>query len=218
MSRRTKKLRILIAESDFVVRRGFRSLLEDRPDWKICGEAATGAEAIEKARALHPHLLLLDVAMPDMEVAEVIAGIVTIDQTVKVVALATEDSAELAANALAAGALGITLKSEAASELSVTLEKAGKGQGYLSSNVIILIGAQLAKRQSPGPIPANLSAREFQILQCLASGQSNKVVAAGLGISVKTVNAHRANIMRKLALRSYRDLIRFAIRHGINGI
>jgi len=117
MSRRTKGLRILVAESEDILRRGMRSLLEDQPEWKICGEAETGAETIEKTKALQPGLFLLDVTMPDMEAAQAIPKILDACPTVKIVALAEQVSAELAVDALAAGASGVALKSEAATNL-----------------------------------------------------------------------------------------------------
>jgi DNA-binding NarL/FixJ family response regulator len=215
MSRRMNGLRILIAEDHEVVRRGIRCLLEDRPGWKICGEAATSAETIEKTKTLRPDLLLLDVTMPDMEAAKAIPQIIDVCPTVKILALAMQDSAELAADALAAGANGLALKSEAASELLLTVQNIEKGHAFLSAAAVTMIRGQLAKARTSGPMPADLTPREFEIIESLARGRINKELAAALGISVKTVNAHRTNIMRKLKLRSYRDLIHFAIRHRI---
>jgi DNA-binding NarL/FixJ family response regulator len=214
VSRRANGLRILIAEGEDIVRRGVRSLLQGRTDWKICGEAVSARETMEKTKVLQPDLLVLELAMPDMEAAKAIPKIIEVCPMVRVVALATQDSPVLAANALGAGATGVALKSEAASELLLTVDKVAKGQCYLSPAAVNLIKSYLAKRGA-APRPADLSSRELQVLECLARGQSNKVLAAALGISVKTVNAHRSNIMRKLTLHSYSDLIQFAIRHGI---
>src|SRR5258708_10581380 len=120
MNRRAKGLRILTAVDHELVRRGVRSFLESRPEWKICGEAATCAETIEKTKTLQPDLLLLDVTMPGVAPAKTIPQIIIFCSKVKIVALATEDSAELAASALPASANGLALNSEPASDLTRT--------------------------------------------------------------------------------------------------
>jgi DNA-binding NarL/FixJ family response regulator len=214
MSRGVKGLRILIADDHEVFRRGIRCMLEDQPDWKICGEAATGGETIEKTRALRPDLVLLDVAMPDMDAANAILQILSVCPRVKIVALAVHDSGELATKALAAGASGLALKSDAARDLVLTVRNIENNQPFLSPAAVTMIRSRLVAQQTTGPTPANLTAREIEVLQGLARGQSNKALAAALHISVKTVNAHRSNIMRKLQLRSNSELIHFAIRHG----
>jgi DNA-binding NarL/FixJ family response regulator len=210
-----KGLRILIAEDHEVVRRGIRCLLEDRPEWKICGEAATSAETIEKTKTLRPDLLLLDVTMPDMDAAKAIPQIISVCPTVKIVALAMQDSAESAASALAAGADGLALKSEPASDLLLTVQHIGNGQPFLSPAAVTMIGRQLARPGTSGTTLGDLTPRESEVLKLLALGRSNKELAESLGISVKTVNAHRANIMRKLKLYNYSSLVQFAIRHGV---
>ena len=208
-------LRILIAEDVEVVRHGIRSILGKPSNWKICGEAATGAETIEKARALNPDLLLLDVTMPDMEAAAVIPGVIQFCPAIKIVALAMEGAAKPAANALAAGADGLALKSEPARDLILTLKNVQNDQSYLSPGAVTMIRSHLASLGLPSPTPNDLSPRELEIFRSLARGDGNKELAGRLGISVKTVNAHRSSIMRKLKLRSYSDLIQFAIRHRI---
>jgi DNA-binding NarL/FixJ family response regulator len=208
-------LRILIAEHFEVVHRGLRSLLEEHPHWEICGVATTGAETIEKARVLRPDLLLLDVAMPDLDVAAIITQVIRVCPTVKIVALATEDVPKSAANALVAGANGLVLKSEPASDLILTIKNMEKCQPFLSPGVVTMIRSQLERPAAPAPSPRDLSPREFEIFGSLARGVSNKELAGELGISVKTVNAHRSNIMQKLKLRNNSELIQFAIRHRI---
>jgi two-component system response regulator NreC len=210
-----RKLRILIAEDSEVVRRGLRSLLEDQPEWNIIGEPATSSEAIEKTKTLRPDLLLLDVTMPDVEPEKAIPQIINACPTVKIIALVTKDSSESAANALVAGAKGLVLKSDAASEVVRTVQHVGDNLPFLSPAAVTLIANQLAKHQTAGPIPADLTTRELEVLVALARGASNKEAAAMLGISIKTVNSHRNNIMQKLKLRNYRSLVHFAIREGL---
>lgn len=208
-------LRIFIAEENELVRRGIRALLEDRPGWAIIGESATLSATIEQAKRLRPDVLLLDVAMPEVEAA--ISQLSDIFPTIGIVALAAQNSGRLVAQALAAGADGVVLKSEAASEVIHTVEQVGDGRSFLSPAAVTLVGHRLAT-QSAGSISADLTRREAEILEALGTGSSNKEVAGALGISVKTVNAHRSNIMEKLKLRNYRSLVHFAVRQGVAAI
>jgi len=209
------KLRILIADDQELVRRGIRSLLEGRREWIVCGEAATAGDTIEKVRKLHPDVLLLGVRLPDMDAAEAIPEIMDGCPTTKIIALAMHDSGEQAAGALAAGAVGLALKSDAANDLLLTLQNIARNQPFFSPAALRVLQCQLAKNRTPGATPTDLTAREIQVLKLLASGESHKEVGGTLKIRVKTVDAHRANIMRKLKLVRYSDLIQFAIRHKL---
>jgi DNA-binding NarL/FixJ family response regulator len=210
-----KPLSILIADDHEVVRRGIRALLEARPDWKICGEAATGREAAEKAARLHPDLVLLDLAMPETDGLEAITRILAARPGAKVLVVTMNDSGEMASRVLAAGASGLVLKSDAARDLVRAVQSVEKGQPFLSPAVTRLIIGHLAKTTAQEPSAGNVTPRELEVLKLLAVGRSNKEVATALDISVKTVDAHRSNIMRKLHLRTYSDLIQFAIRRQI---
>jgi DNA-binding NarL/FixJ family response regulator len=205
-------LRILLAESNEVVRRGIRALLEDHPKWMICGEAATTAEALKQGKVLQPDLLLLSVAMPDTDATDAIPQIINCCPRIKIVALTTGDAGGLAAKALAAGVHGLALTSEAAGDLILTVENVEKERPFLSPAATRLMLTELSK---PRSTVADLTPREFEVFQLLARGSGNKEVAATLAISVKTVNVHRAAIMKKLRLRNYNDLVHFAIRQGI---
>jgi DNA-binding NarL/FixJ family response regulator len=210
-----KPLSILIADDHEVFRRGVRTLLDVRPEWKICGEAATGREAIEKAKKLHPDLMLLDLTMPETDGLEAIPQILSVSPNTKILVLTMHDSGEMAARVLATGASGLVLKSDAARYLVRAVQAIDKDQPFLSPAVTRIMLNQLAKTSQPGPSPGDLTPRERDILKLLALGRSNKEVATALQISVKTVDVHRANIMRKLKLPTYSDLIQFAIRHKI---
>lgn len=211
---RRSSLRILVADSNELIRCGIRSVLEDQPGWKVCGEAATGLETIEKTKAQRPDLVLLGVTLPDMEAEKVIPLIAAVSPTPKIVALAVHEFAESAANALAAGASGLVLKSEPANIVVQAVRNVGRGQPFLSPAAVSIIGSQLRGKLS-GTTRHALSRREVEVLKALAQGESNKQTASSLGISEKTVAAHRARVMRKLKVTSYRDLVRFAIRHGM---
>ena len=210
-----KPLSILIADDHEVFRRGVRTVLDVRPEWKICGEAATGREAIEKAKKLHPDLMLLDLTMPETDGLEAIPQILSVSPNTKILVLTMHDSGEMAVRVLAAGASGLVLKSDAARYLVRAVQAIDKDQPFLSPAVTRIMLNQLAKTSQPGPSPGDLTPRERDILKLLALGRSNKEVATALQISVKTVDVHRANIMRKLKLPTYSDLIQFAIRHKI---
>jgi DNA-binding NarL/FixJ family response regulator len=213
-----KRLSILIADDHEVVRRGIRALLSAHPEWRICGDAATGNEAAEKAQKLHPSLVLLDLAMPETNGLEAIPKILAACPSTKILVLTMHDSGQMATQVLAGGASGLVLKSDAARDLVRAVQSVERGQPFLSSEVTRLIIGHLAKTSDPGPSPADITQRELEVLRLLALGRSNKEVAATLDISVKTVDAHRSHIMRKLNLRTYSDLIQFAIRHQIVNI
>jgi DNA-binding NarL/FixJ family response regulator len=210
-----KLLSILVADDHEVVRRGIRALLEARPEWRICGEASNGVEVVERARRLRPDLVLLDLAMPGMDGLEAISRLLEACPGTKILVLTMNDSGEVASHALAAGAIGLVLKSDAGRDLVRAVQSVERDQPFLSPSVTRLIIGHLAKTSTPGPSPHDVTTRELEVLKLLALGKSNKEVAAALDISVKTVDAHRSNIMRKLNLRTYSDLIQFAIRHQI---
>jgi DNA-binding NarL/FixJ family response regulator len=208
-------LRVLIADDHEVVRKGIRALLEASPKWEVCGEAATGHEAIESARKLCPDLVLLDINMPDMDGLEAIPRILHVCPGAKILVLTMHDSGDIATKALAAGASGLVLKSDAAHDLVMALQAMEKGKPFLSPAVTRIILEQLVKAGQPGPSPGDLTPRELEVLRLLAQGRSHKEVAYDLDISVKTVDTHHTNIMRKLNLHSLSGLIHFAIRHKI---
>jgi DNA-binding NarL/FixJ family response regulator len=206
---------ILIADDHEVVRRGIRTLFEARPEWKICAEAATGREAIEKSRKFCPDVVLLDITMPDIGGLEAIPQILDACPTAKILILTMHDSGETASKALAMGASGLVLKSDAGHDLVRAVQAVHKDQPFLSPAVTKTILGHLVKTTMPGPSPGDLTPRELEVVKLLAQGRSNKEIATALQISVKTVDAHRTNIMRKLKLNTYSDLIYFAIRNKL---
>ena len=210
-----KALSILIADDHEVVRRGIRALLESRPEFIIGGESGTGRDTVEKVKTLRPDLVLLDLSMPDDGGLEAIPQILKACPGTRILVLTMHESGELAVQVLAAGASGLVLKSDAARDLVRAVQSVAKNRPFLSPAVTRLIVGHVAERATPRPSPGDISARELEVLQLLALGRTNKEVAAALHISIKTVDAHRAAIMHKLQLRTYSDLIQFAIRHEI---
>lgn len=209
------RIRILIADDHEVVRRGVRTLLEARPEWEICGEASTGKDTIAKAARLKPDVVLLDITMPDISGLEAIPEILKAQPGTRVLILTMHDSGQVACKALAAGASGLVLKSDAARDLISALEAIGRNKAFLSPTVTKILMEELRKTPEATPPPEVLTARETGVLKLLAEGKSNKEVAARFNISPRTVDAHRASIMHKLNLRTLSDLIYFAIRNKI---
>jgi DNA-binding NarL/FixJ family response regulator len=180
------------------------------------GEAATCREAIDKAVKLRPDLLLLDLSMPDRECIPEIPTILESSPSTKVMILTMHDSGEMAARALAAGASGFVLKSDAARDLVRAIQTVGNGQPFLSTGVTRLVLDQLNKPPQPArPALDVLTARELEVLKLLAIGRTNKAIAAQLSLSVKTIDTHRASIMRKLQLDTFSDLMQLAIRNDL---
>lgn len=208
------RARILIADDHEVVRRGIRTLLETHSEWEICGEASTGKEAIAKATRLKPDVVLLDITMPEASGLEAISEILKAQPQTRILVLTMHDSGQMASRALAAGACGLVLKSDAARDLVLALEAISKNKAFLSPQVTKILVNEIRHNQAM-PSPDILTSRETEVLKLLAEGKSNKEVAAQLGISPRTIDAHRARIMDKLHVRSLSDLVHFAIRHKI---
>ena len=210
-----RELRILIADDHEVLRKGIRALLQKRRRWTICGEAATARETIAKTAQLKPDLVILDISLPDLNGLEVIPKIFKAHPHAEILVLTMHDSGHMVSRALGAGVRGIVLKCDAARELIAAIEAASQHQMFLSSRVIQAIAKMGVKAAGSGPSLANLTSREKEVLKLLAEGKNNKEAAAILGISSKTIETHRANVLRKLNLRSLSDLICFAIRKRI---
>jgi DNA-binding NarL/FixJ family response regulator len=208
-------MRILIVDNHEIVRQGLGAIVGGRSEWDVCGEASTGGEAIEKARTLHPDIVLLDVTLPDMESAEVILEIRAVCPAAKIVALALTASGKLAAKALAAGASSLAMKSDTAIDFLKTLEHVANDEVFLSPDAVKLLRGELVNEAESKAMPNLLTPRELEILKLLAAGRTNRKVAVLLHISVKTVDVHRSNIMHKLKLITLSELIQFAIRHKL---
>lgn len=211
---------ILIADDHSLTRRGLRALLETDRRWRVCGEASTGVEAVLKAKRLKPDLIILDLSMPELGGLEATRQIRQALPELPVLILTMHDSEELIQEVVSAGAQGYVLKSDLDINLITGVELLLKGKTFFSAKVseILLDGyvknahSQLAMAQRRSQ---RLSPRQKEIVRHLAEGMLNKEVAAALGISAKTVEAHRAQIMTKLGLRSFSELVRYAVREHI---
>jgi DNA-binding NarL/FixJ family response regulator len=210
-------LRIVVVDDHAVVRRGVRALLESQPGWEVSAEATTGREAVELAKRLQPDIVIMDLSLPELNGLDATRLILKESPRSEVLVLTMHHSEELARNVLQAGARGYVLKSDADENLITAVESLRQHKPFLSATVTEFVLDDYVRHaeahDSEGPYA--LTARERELIQLLAEGKSNKEAASELGISVKTVEAHRANLMRKLHLRSVSDLVRYAIRNKI---
>jgi DNA-binding NarL/FixJ family response regulator len=211
-------LRIVIVDDHAVVRRGVRALLESQPGWEVIAEATTGREAVDVARRLQPDIVVMDLSLPELNGLEATRQIRKETSRTEVLVLTMHHAEELARNVLQAGARGYVLKSDADDNLIAAIESLRQHKPFLTSAVTEFVLDDFLRHGSTNDEVATatlLTAREREIVQLLAEGKSNKDAATALGISVKTIEAHRANLMRKLHLRSVSELVRYAIRNRI---
>ena len=211
--------RILVADDHEVVRKGLVSLLQAQPDWQVCGEAGDGREAVEKALQLKPDVVILDIGMPSLNGLEATRQILRANPQARVLILTLHDSDQVVREVLNAGARGFLLKSDAARDLVAAVEALRHDKTYFTSKVAAMVLEGYLKGGTPGASLASgrnrLTPREREIVQLLAEGKSTKEVAVALGLSVKTAETHRSNIMRKLQLHSVSDLVLYAVRNNI---
>jgi DNA-binding NarL/FixJ family response regulator len=211
------KIRVLIADDHAILREGVRALLRLSDDMEVVGEAADGQEAIEACRALEPDIVLMDVAMPGLGGLEATLQIRRDCPRTRILVLTQYADREYVARFLKAGVSGYVLKKAAGVELAAAIRAVARGGLVLDPDVARdAVGEARRDGEQDALDPyESLTDREKQVLRLVAEGKSNKEVAEGLGISVKTAMSHREHVMRKLDLHSRTDLIRFAIRRGV---
>jgi len=211
--------RILVADDHEVVRKGLVALLQAQADWQVCGEAGDGREAVEKATQLKPDVVILDIGMPSLNGLEATRQILKANPQARVLVLTLHDSDQVVREVLNAGARGFLLKSDAARDLVAAVEALRRDKTYFTSKVAAMVLEGYLKGGAPNTVPtagrSRLTPREREIVQLLAEGKSTKEVAVALGLSVKTAETHRSNIMRKLQLHSVSDLVLYAVRNNI---
>jgi DNA-binding NarL/FixJ family response regulator len=212
-------MRVLVADDHEIVRRGLCSLIEGQPGWKVAAEAADGREAVEKTRELKPDLTVMDISMPSMNGLEATRQIMKDCPESKVLVLTVHDSDPLIREVLDAGARGYVLKADAGRDLVAALEALRRNKTFFTAKVAqTVLDGYLKRDFEPAEVntrKGRLTPRQREIVQLLAEGKSSKEVAVELGISVKTAETHRANIMRRLDCHSVSELVRYAIRNQI---
>jgi DNA-binding NarL/FixJ family response regulator len=209
------KLRILVADDHATVRQGLKLLIESQSDMTVVGEAADGNRVLEQADALKPDIVVMDLSMPGMNGLVATRRLKRVQPDMAIVALTRHEDDKYLAELLRAGASGYVLKQSAPAEFLQAIRAVAAGGVYLdpamSSRIADgLLGRDRAAGRAAGPI----SDRESAVLRLIAIGYSNKEVATQLGISVKTVEVHKANAMRKLGLSGRVDVVRYAVLQG----
>lgn len=212
------KQRILIAEDHTILREGLRSMLSADPEIEIVGEASNGLDVIKLAATLSPNLILMDISMPGMTGIEAIMEIKKRNRDIRVLALTVHKTEEYIREALQAGADGYVLKDATYAELMMAVKAVLNGKTYLSPAIsdqvvnVYLSGGRNSQPQSPWE---SLTHREREVLKLIAEGHTNKLIAGYLFLSVKTVEKHRSNLMRKLDIHNSSSLTAFAIGKGL---
>jgi len=205
---------ILLADDHIVVRQGLRSLIDSHPDLKVIGEASDGQETLQLVQELKPDVLVLDLMMPGLNGLEITRQVW---RATKVLILSMHANEAYVIEALKKGASGYLLKDTTAVELTQAIRMVAAGQRYLSTPFSERAISAYIERAKTGSLDAydTLTGREREILQLVAEGLSTAEISERLSISTRTVEAHRANLNRKLDIHSHADLIRFAIRKGL---
>jgi DNA-binding NarL/FixJ family response regulator len=209
-----KKITVLLAEDHETVRQGLRLLIDAQADMEVVAEAGDGRAALQRAEATHPTVVVVDVSMPEMNGLEATRGLRERHPDMAIVALTRYGEDGYVQELLAAGASGYVLKQSASEELLQAIRAAARGERYLDASLSARpAGTRMQGRRDTAP-RARISDRESQVLRLMALGHSNKEIAAALEISVKTVEVHKANAMRKLELHGRLDVVRYALLQG----
>ena len=211
------KIRVLLADDHTILRSGIRALLEDELDIEVVGEAEDGHAAIRMAAELNPDIVIIDIGMPKLNGLEATRQLKQANPQIKVLVLTMHENEEYVRQVLSSGAMGYILKDAAVRELLGAIRAVQRGEAVLSPAITRLViedylrwgDLQINHMDSP------LSPRESEILQLIAEGYTNKEMAEILTISIKTVQSHRTNLMRKLDLHDRGDLIKYAIQKKI---
>lgn len=211
-------MNILLADDHELILSGLKAILDSEPSWKVVGLARNGREAVQMTTKLHPHVAVLDISMPELNGIEATRQIRRVSPDTEVLILTMHSSEGIVREALEAGAKGFILKTDTNRLLKTAIESLASHKPFFTSNASdVLLHGYLAPSAKPGAKEPHcrLSPREHEVIQLLAEGHSSKEIATKLGVSVKTIESHRSNIMRKLNLHSVTELVRYAIRNGI---
>jgi DNA-binding NarL/FixJ family response regulator len=216
-------VKILVADDHDIIRRGLKQLLTSRPGWEVCGEAKTGREAVALVEQLKPDIIVMDISMPDLNGLEAARRIHKSFPKMGILILTLHFSDQLVRDIVEAGARAYIMKSDADRDLVSAVEALANHRTFFTSRAAEMLLNGFANQNSdqnsvPDPeahLRNRLTSREREIVQLLAEGKSSKEVAVALGISVKTAETHRANIMRKLEMHSVSEVVRYAVKNQI---
>ncbi|HUQ91178.1 MAG TPA: response regulator transcription factor [Bryobacteraceae bacterium] len=207
-----RKIRIVLADDHAVVRKGFRLILNQEPDMEVVAEAGNGPDAVRLALEMKPDLMIMDIAMPEMNGVEATRRIRENCPDCQILILSMHKDSVYVRETLRAGARGYLLKESIDEDLLRAVRSVAQGGGFLSPEISRMVLDDYQQTADPFDL---LTAREREVLQLLADGKVAKEVATALDVSVFTVDAHRGRIMKKLGLRSSTELVKFAMRKGL---
>jgi DNA-binding NarL/FixJ family response regulator len=211
-----KSVRILIADDHELFRRGIAAELTQVPGWVVAADSANGRDAAAVAAELKPDIIVLDLTMPELNGLEAARKIIAADPAARILILTAHESEQVVREVLSAGARGYVLKSDAGRVLVAAVQALLDGRYFFTSTVAqMVLDGYLRSEAQDAESARTLSAREREIVQLLAEGNSNKDIARALDISVNTAETHRSNIMRKMGFASLPELVRYAIRNRI---
>jgi DNA-binding NarL/FixJ family response regulator len=212
-------VRILVVDDHDIIRRGLKQLLTSRPGWEVCGEAKTGREAVALAKQLQPDIVVMDVSMPELDGLEAARKINKLFPKMGILILTLHFSDQLVRDIVAAGARAYILKSDAARDLVVGVEALANQQTFFTPRAADVLLNAFSRKNSQLDLRvlnrSRLTPREREIVKLLAEGKTSREAALALGISVKTAETHRANIMRKLEVHSVSEVVRYAVQNHI---
>jgi two-component system response regulator NreC len=211
------QIRILLVDDHTILREGLRARLELEPDMQVVGEAEDGRTAVDQARLLQPDVVVMDISMPLLNGIEATRQIKCLPYKIEVLMLSMHEDEGFIRQALTAGALGYILKDAAAQELVEAIRAINQGDAVLSSAITRLVIEDYLRFGEIRPTDDDdcLTPREREVLQLIAEGYTNKQIAEILNISIKTVQVHRTNMMKKLDLHDRGELIKYAIQKKI---
>jgi len=211
-------LRILLADDHKVVRHGTRALLSKIPEWEIIGEVDNGRDAVAQTEKLKPDIVILDIGMPQLNGLDATRQIKKISPQTEVLIFTAHEAEEIVHDVFDSGARSYIMKTDAADHLIEALKALSEHKPFFTSRISEIVFARYTngtKNIESTPEKSRITDREREIVQLLAEGKTSKEVAAVLGISARTVETHRAAITKKLGLKSFSELIRYAIRNNI---
>jgi len=216
MSEKGTQLRVLLADDHVTVRHGLKLLIDGQPDMKVVSEASDGDSALKCALEFKPDVIVMDISMPGMNGLVATRALKQLQPDAAIVTLTRHSDDAYLQELLRAGVSGYVLKQSASSELLQAIRVAAAGGQYLDSTLTARVTAGFLGREGKriGKSGAQVTERESEVLRLIASGYSNKEIAARLDLSVKTVEAHKANAMRKLGLTGRIDIVKYAILQG----
>jgi DNA-binding NarL/FixJ family response regulator len=210
-----QNLRIVIADDHPVLRAGLRSLLEAR-GWSVVAEASEGLEAVEKVTATKPNVTILDMRMPGLNGLEVTREIIQREKNARVLILTVDQTDSLIREALAAGARGVIWKSHAARDLVAAVEAISNNKTFFAPDVEeVIAGTRLRRKSTEEPETCRLTRREVEVLRLIVDGKTATEIGFALGMSAKTAETHRSNMMRRSGTHSTAELVRYALRNKV---